>query len=299
MKTVEIGHKTRFFSVFLALCTLFSSAAAEIVTSIKPLELLARDLLPDAVSSVSLLNAADSPHHYALKPRDMLRLSEADLFIWVGPSLEQFLVKAVEQRVNPQRQFSLQALLPEESDDHHDDDSGHEHAADAHIWLSFTGSEAIATAVAARFIELMPNDAELIEAKLAPLLSELQHEKQTALAVFAKSESGFGVYHDAYGHYVDELGLKQLAHVNVLPDQQPSVRQLYELKKQLNGAACLMADVGEAPAAEKLANKLNLPLSTVDLLASQELAVVRSSHYVAYLQAVRLSFERCLFAGEF
>ena len=61
------------------------------VTSIKPLALIAQEIAGDKVSVENLLPVKASPHDYPLRVSDIRRLQDADLVLWVGPSLETFL----------------------------------------------------------------------------------------------------------------------------------------------------------------------------------------------------------------
>jgi len=70
-----------------------------VLVSINPLQLAIREAFSDHVESSLLLPPNASPHHFALRPRDIKALRSADLVVWVGPELEQFLRKPIQQRI--------------------------------------------------------------------------------------------------------------------------------------------------------------------------------------------------------
>lgn len=120
-------------SATAALCAALSSmpvSAAEpqvkILTSIKPIQLIAASMLGDHAQVDVLMPPGSSPHHYSLKPSSIRRMHDTDLFVWVGEDLELFLRKPVSQLDRP-----ALALLPEEESladehkDHGDHDEGH------------------------------------------------------------------------------------------------------------------------------------------------------------------------------
>ena len=83
----------------VALLSANSAAVADIqiVATIKPLQLIATAIVDGSGNSESILPANQSPHHYALKPRDRALLAKADLILWIGPELETFLSPLMEQ----------------------------------------------------------------------------------------------------------------------------------------------------------------------------------------------------------
>ncbi|MGB2131201.1 MAG: metal ABC transporter solute-binding protein, Zn/Mn family, partial [Marinobacterium sp.] len=84
-------------SLSAALLTALPAAAADVVTSIKPLQLITSALTAGITEPELLLPPEGTPHHYALKPSDMRKLTEARVVIWVGPGLEQFLQKPLSR----------------------------------------------------------------------------------------------------------------------------------------------------------------------------------------------------------
>ena len=73
-----------------------ASAAPTVLVSIKPLYGLTAALMEGLGTPRLLLAGTASPHGYSLRPSDAQALSEADVVVWVGPSLETFLVEPLE-----------------------------------------------------------------------------------------------------------------------------------------------------------------------------------------------------------
>jgi hypothetical protein len=83
------------------LCSSVALAEVRLLTSIKPLQLIAAAVQDDLGSPEVLLPPGASPHHYALRPSDVRRVREADLLYWVGPDLESFLPRVLVGRAKP------------------------------------------------------------------------------------------------------------------------------------------------------------------------------------------------------
>ncbi len=113
-----------FLSVFFSQ---FSLAAGDVrvLASIKPLQLIATDIVGDAGSVELLLKPGASPHHYSMKPSDIRKLVDSKLVIWVGPELEQFLEKSLRNRNG-----AALAMVTEGEAGHHEEHDEHdEHAS--------------------------------------------------------------------------------------------------------------------------------------------------------------------------
>ena len=108
--------------VFLGMCFSQLSLAEEVkvVATIKPLQLIAADIVGDTGRVDVLIPPGASPHHYSMKPSDRRKLDEAGLVAWVGPDLETFLVKTLSHSSAP-----IVAMMADEAESDHADE-GHE-----------------------------------------------------------------------------------------------------------------------------------------------------------------------------
>ncbi|MDI3324226.1 zinc ABC transporter substrate-binding protein ZnuA [Pontibacterium granulatum] len=112
--------------VFLSvLFSQFSQASEDVkvLASIKPLQLLAADIVGDTGDVELLIKPGASPHHYAMKPSDRRKLDSAHVVAWVGPDLETFL----EKSLRGSDALVLQMADAEEGHENHDQHEGHGH----------------------------------------------------------------------------------------------------------------------------------------------------------------------------
>ncbi len=112
-----------------AMLAALPASAAEVVTSIKPLQLITSALTAGVTEPELLLPAEGTPHHYSLKPSDMKKLTEAEVVVWVGPGLEQFLQKPLSRT-----DAKIVTLLPDSVPHAHGDEEAHgeEHDHEEH-----------------------------------------------------------------------------------------------------------------------------------------------------------------------
>ena len=136
-------------SVFAALFALAAfhapeGRAAEVVVSIKPIHSLVAGVMGETGTPLLLLRGAASPHTYQMRPSEARAMSAADLVIWVGPALETFLERPIENlgaraavltlheapgiRLLPNREGGMRDH--DDADDHGDEDEEHGHDHD-------------------------------------------------------------------------------------------------------------------------------------------------------------------------
>ena len=87
----------------------FSALKAEIkvVTSIKPIHSLVSYIMEGVGSPDLIVDGYNSPHGFSLKPSHAKMLQEADIVIYVGEGLEEFLEKPLESLAQKAVKFEL------------------------------------------------------------------------------------------------------------------------------------------------------------------------------------------------
>ena len=72
-----------------------SAEAPRLVTTLPPIHSLVAAVAEGATTPHLLLRGGTSPHTYTMAPSDARTLQNADLVVWVGPSVETFMVRAL------------------------------------------------------------------------------------------------------------------------------------------------------------------------------------------------------------
>ena len=293
----------------IATLMLFSSqvVAQQVVTTIKPLQLIASAVLEGVAEPQQLLPDNASPHTFSLRPSDMQMITDADVIFWVGPDMEQFLVRPLQRT-----DAKIVQLYHGHDHDHghsHDHDHGHSHGHDhghshdhhdhdhdSHIWLDPHNAAEIAVSMAAAVSRVMPEHREQLMENLALFkerLDELDHALSAQLAPV--QEKGFFVFHDAYGHFVKHYGLNQLGYFTVDPARQPGARHLAQIRQQLDdgNAVCVFSEPQFTSAVvETITRGTSVGQGELDPLARN--FEPSSTAYLEYLQSLADSFTECL-----
>jgi zinc transport system substrate-binding protein len=284
-------------SVLLSPWALSQAQSLKLTASIRPLALLAQDLTRELpVSITTLLPANADPHSWALRISDRQTLEASDLVLWLGPEFEGFLAKALASADTYQLRLDTLPDLQWPHEAQHDhDDPGHDHhhsGRDLHLWLNPANARVIQRAIAAKLIQLRPQWRDTLEQRLEQQLqhlAELQADLERRLS--PHRQKGFLAYHDAYGHFVEALGLRQLGAVNQSSEQRLSAKALGHLQAQARDSHCLLVERrGEAE--QRLGKTLKLPLVVADGLAAD----TALNGFPELLRHIGQAFEDCFAA---
>ena len=298
----------RLFSVPLLLILALSSAAAraevDLLTSIKPLQLIAAAVQDGVGTPAVLLPAGASAHQYSLRPSDVRHVREADLFYWIGPDMESFLAPVLEGRRGPQ--LALQSLaglqLRHFGDEHdeHDEHDGHDthdshdehdkhadhdkHAAapaehdhahrpgslDAHLWLLPANARVIAERMAADLAQADRANAARYQANLATFQERLNALDGRLRERLAKVGSKpFFVFHEAYDYFETAYGLRHAGVFSAGGEAQPGARHVAAMRERLQqaGPSCVFYEPPQAPKlAANLSRGLPVQLAALDAM---------------------------------
>ena len=106
---MNLKTKFPFILSLVSMLFYFSSIKAEIkvVTSIKPIHSLVSYIMDGVGSPDLIVDGYNSPHGFSLKPSHAKMLQEADIVIYVGEGVEEFLEKPLESIANNAVKFEL------------------------------------------------------------------------------------------------------------------------------------------------------------------------------------------------
>jgi len=298
--------KKILFSILILSLSLNSYAEEKLrlVASIKPLQLMAQELLGDKVSVDVLIPDGASPHYYALKPSDRRKLAEADLIIWVGPQLETFL----EKPLNSYKGTALQLLHSDISTDdhhsheteasadhHHTDHHDHSGSQDPHIWmdpvLMTTAAKEIKQTLVAKFPQMQPQlDARFQQFKEKTMAVDKVIQKQLQ----PYQQRGFVVFHDAFALLIEHYGLNQLAYFTVDPSRAPGAKTVARIQGLIKKeqAVCVFSEPQfEAEIVKRITSGMTINQGQLDPLA---VAITTEQGYTGFLRNLADNIEQCL-----
>ena len=281
----------RLFVLFVVLSAsllTISSAQAEVrvLTSIKPLQLIAAAVQDGVGQPEVLLPPGASPHHYALRPSDVRRVQSADLLYWIGPDMESFLPRVLKNRTLPVvavqslpgmhlRHFGADSASHEE--DHEDDHDEHDHdhrpgSLDAHLWLSSVNARVIAAKMAADLSKADPANAARYSDNAKAFTARLDAmDVRIKNRVAGIAGKPYFVFHEAFDYFEDAYGLKHAGVFSVAAEVQPGAQHVAAMRARLTeiGKTCVFSEPPLRPRlAETLTAGLPAKLAELDALGS-------------------------------
>ncbi|GGE06316.1 ABC transporter substrate-binding protein [Marinithermofilum abyssi] len=214
----------------------------QVYTSMYPLADFAEKIGGKHVQVTNMVPSGVEPHEFEPKPRDMMQLQNADVFIYNGAGFESWAEKAQSAlgehalTVNSTKSIDLKASEShhrEDGHDHggvnpHDQEDGHDHGGvDPHVWLDPVLAKKQAAAIRDALVKKDPQHRKEYEAnyqKLAQRLDTLDQQLKKITKQAKRKE--IIVSHAAYGHLAERYDLKQIAISGLSPSQEPTAKDL-------------------------------------------------------------------------
>ncbi|WP_028619884.1 zinc ABC transporter substrate-binding protein ZnuA [Pseudomonas sp. Ant30-3] len=302
---------SRLFSVFVAFFASFlllgsAQADVKVLTSIKPLQLIAAAVQDGVSIPEVLLPPGASPHNYALRPSDVRKVQSVDLLYWIGPDMEGFMPRVLNGRTLPS--VAVQDLpgmklrrFAEDSHSHSDeaDDHDHDHrpgTLDAHLWLSPLNARVIAAKMTADLSAADPANAARYQSNLKAFderLDALDLRLKARLAGIAGKP--YFVFHEAFDYFEEAYGLKHAGVFSVAAEVQPGAQHVAAMRTRLQevGKTCVFS---EPPLRPRLAETLvaGLPVKLAELDALGGYTPATAQGYEQVLEKLGNELAGCL-----
>ena len=302
---------SRLFSVFVAFVASFlligtAQAEVKVLTSIKPLQLIAAAVQDGVAIPEVLLPPGASPHNYALRPSDVRKVQSVDLLYWIGPDMEGFLPRVLGGRSLPSvavqdlpglklRHFGADNHSHAEEANEHD----HDHrpgSLDAHLWLSPVNARVIADKMAADLSAADPANAQRYQSNAKAFDERLDALDQRLKKRLANVEGKpYFVFHEAFDYFEDAYGLKHAGVFAVAAEVQPGAQHVAAMRKRLQetGKTCVFS---EPPLRPRLAETLvaGLPVKLAELDALGGYTPATAQGYEQVLEKLGNDLAGCL-----
>jgi len=184
-----------------------------VVVTFSILEDIVSHVAGEAADVVSLTPRGAEVHEYELRPTDFRALERADLVLYLGLNLEQWMgqVRAVagaDVPVSAVTDYDRLDTLPIIAGEYRGQ-------SDPHVWMDPRRAELLVEAVYRHLVELLPDHADVLRANADAYqaeLASLYDELVDALAVIPEerrvlisSEAAFVYFADAFGFFHDAI----------------------------------------------------------------------------------------------
>ena len=237
-KSLPILLASFLMGVGLSACsaTSLNNDKLEIVTTIFPEYDWTREILgknPANAEVTMLLDNGIDLHSYQPTAQDLIKISDCDLFIYVGGESDEWVERALEQSTNKdmvvinlleslgdkvKEEEVKEGMQGEEEHDHDHEDHGHEEEEeeveyDEHVWLSLKNASAICETIEKGIEKIDPANASTYKENLASYKAKLNSLDADYKAAVDASAIKTLVFGDRFPfrYMVDDYGLDYYA----------------------------------------------------------------------------------------
>jgi len=206
-----------------------------VVTTLFPLYDFTKNIGQDNVEVSLLLPPGVESHSFEPKPGDIVKISEADVFVYTGRFMEPWAEDIVKGIAN-KKLIVVDAsnginMIPGVFHDA-DEPAG---SLDPHIWLDFDNAKIMVDNITRALAEKNPSNAQYYHQnadEYKSALSNLDNEYKTALSKCQRKEIIYGG-HYAFGYLARRYGIEHIAAQGLSPDAEPTAQDLVQLVEQI------------------------------------------------------------------
>lgn len=218
-----------------------SARKIRIIASVFPLMEFAQAVCGERGEVHLLVPPGAEIHTWQPRPSDIVRLSSADLFIFIGSSMEPWLQDILDSVQNPNlRTLEASQGIPlierdsagSEHEGEHEDEHAHEaEGVDPHIWLDFQNDQIIIDKIAAALSGLDLEGTSIFRKNASVYKQRLRALDEKFRGTFQECTHKVFILggHAAFGYMARRYGLRQISLYGLSPDSRPTPKKLVEI----------------------------------------------------------------------
>jgi len=187
----------------------------------------------------NLLPPGVEPHGWEPTPRDLISLENADILIYNGAGLEDWIVNISRSLENKKLEIvdssaGIELILNEENEHEHGENGHHDEEYDPHIWLDPNNAKKIVANLLATLVKNDPANKDFFTANAQQLVEQLENLDDAYREELQKSgKKVFVVNHAAFGYLAKRYDLQQVAVLGINPHVEPTPQKIADLVKLL------------------------------------------------------------------
>lgn len=227
---------TALLLITLILCTLFSGCKTEdasgfsIVAASFPAYDFAKNITGDTAEVSLLLPPGGESHTYEPTAKDIIRISECDIFIYNGGESDTWVEGILESLEKKPLIIKMMDFVDVCKSEHHH--HGHDHEIDEHIWTSVKNSVKIVSGISDRLCEFDKANAHIYEKNTADYTEALNRLDGEFERLFASAKTKTIVVADRFPftYFAEDYGLSYYsAYHSCTEDAEPTPQIIAEL----------------------------------------------------------------------
>lgn len=210
-----------------------------VVTTLFPQYDFTKELLKEKGNVSILLPPGVEPHSFEPTPKDIVRINQADYFIYTGKDMEPWVDKIIKnidtdkvQVIDVSKDIAFIEEIDHDEEGHvHEEEHNHT-GVDPHFWLDPNNAKIMVSTISEVLIN---NEKELeidIKENQAKYLEELNNLDSTIMKDLKNIKTRKIIYagHFAFGYFVNRYDLEYVSpYKGFSPNAEPSPKKIAEL----------------------------------------------------------------------
>jgi zinc transport system substrate-binding protein len=224
----------------------------------------------DRADVLDLTPPGAEPHDIELSPRDVDRVLDADLLLYLGGGFQPAVEELAARREGPS--VDLLEGLPLRGGARHEEGDAPSEEVDPHVWLDPLLMAQLVDRIAASLSEVDPPATQAYARRAGEYAGEIRDlhlEFEQALATCDRRL--LVTAHDAFGYLADRYGLEQEGIAGISPEAEPDPKRLAELTDLVRstGTTTVFTEALVSPeVAQTLAREAGVATEVLDPLES-------------------------------
>jgi zinc transport system substrate-binding protein len=205
-----------------------------VYTTVYPLQYFTEAIGGNAVHVETVYPPGSDEHTFDPSQKDMMKLADSDLFIYVGLGLEGFVEKAKGSLESEKVTFHeagkdihIEGNETSHTEEHAAEDDHNHGDIDPHVWLDPIYSKELAASIKEALINQIPENEEIFNQNYDALVQKLDTLNNDFSEVISQAEQPeIIVSHAAFGYWESRYGLKQISISGLSTSNEPSQKEL-------------------------------------------------------------------------
>ena len=249
----------------------------KVVTSFYGMKALTEEIGGDKVNIENVIPEGSEPHDFDIKAKDIKAIEEADIFIYNGAGMEEWIedVKAAisgKELIIVEASKGVDLINADEEDEEHE---GHNHLGkDPHTWLGLNEAKIQGENVKNALIEKDAKNKEYYEENFKKFNEKIDSIIKEYNPKFKELDNkNFVTGHATFGYLCRDFGLAQKSIEGVFAEGEPSPKELQNLMeycKENNIKTIFIEELISTQLSDTLANEVGAETKQIYTLHSNE-----------------------------
>ncbi len=237
----------------------------------------------DKVEITTMIPAGMEAHDFEPKAQDLISLSSAQVFVYNGLGMEEWVEEAISAADNAnlitvEAAKGADVIEREEASEEHSEDEEHNEEAehedehqhgkyDPHLWLGLKGAQTETKNIKDALVKADPSNKDYYEQNCSDYISQLESLYNEYNGKFQSVEKkSFVTGHAAFGYLCRDFGLVQSSVSDIFAEGEPTAQQLGKLVEYCreNDVTTIFAEEMVSPEiSQTLANEVGAKVEVI------------------------------------